>query len=98
MNEVISVDIPNVAKFQWINLDYYCIEKICMEIVSRENVCLIMAIARGTYPDAMEEIVFNLDDGACSDVIAADDGYFCSCIIRNSYYHYNAGDHERGTP
>ena len=30
-------------------------------------------IARGTYPDAMEEIVFNLDDGACSDVIAADD-------------------------
>ena len=42
MNEVISVDIPNVAKFQWINLDYYCIEKICMEIVSRENVCLIM--------------------------------------------------------
>lgn len=42
MNEVISVDIPNVAKFQWINLDYYCIEKICMEIVSREKVCLIM--------------------------------------------------------
>ena len=36
-------------------------------------------IARGTYPDAMEEIVFNLDDGACSDVIAADDGYY---IIR----------------
>lgn len=33
-------------------------------------------IARGTYPDAMEEIVFNLDDGACSDVIAADDGYY----------------------
>lgn len=42
MNEVISVDIPNVVKFQWINLDYYCIEKICMEIVSRENVCFIM--------------------------------------------------------
>lgn len=36
-------------------------------------------IARGTYPDAMEEIVFNLDDGACSDVIVADDGYY---IIR----------------
>ena len=36
-------------------------------------------IARGTYPDEMEEIVFNLDDGACSDVIAADDGYY---IIR----------------
>ena len=36
-------------------------------------------IARGVYPQDMEEIVFNLDDGACSDVIAADDGYY---IIR----------------
>ena len=45
MNEVISVDIPNVAKFQWINLDYYCIEKICMEIVSREDACIIEAHA-----------------------------------------------------
>lgn len=36
-------------------------------------------IARGVYPQDMEEIVFNLDDGACSDVIVADDGYY---IIR----------------
>ena len=36
-------------------------------------------IARGVYPQDMEEIVFNLDEGECSDVIAADNGYY---IIR----------------
>ena len=62
-DEEISDDEARVVRVQQI----YVKEKEALRAV-QEN-----------YPDAIEEIVFNLDDGACSDVIAADDGYY---IIR----------------
>ena len=38
-------------------------------------------IARGDYPQAVENIAFNLDNNACSDMIEAEDGfYFIKCL------------------
>jgi foldase protein PrsA len=40
-------------------------------------------VARGDYPQEVENIVFNLDDGEVSEQIDADDGYyFIRCISR----------------
>lgn len=33
-------------------------------------------VARGIYPETMEEVVFNLDDGECSDTIVTEEGYY----------------------
>lgn len=33
-------------------------------------------VARGEYPEAVEEIAFNLDDGECSPMIEAEDSYY----------------------
>lgn len=38
-------------------------------------------VARGEYPKAVEDIAFNLDNDACSDMIEADGGYyFIKCL------------------
>jgi foldase protein PrsA len=40
-------------------------------------------VARGDYPQVVENVAFNLDDGACSERIDTDDGYyFIKCISR----------------
>ncbi len=38
-------------------------------------------VARGEYPEAVEEIAFNLDDGECSSMIEAEDSYYFICCL-----------------
>lgn len=40
-----------------------------------------ITVARGDYPQTVENIAFNLDNDACSDMIEAEDGYyFIKCL------------------
>ena len=71
MNEVISVDIPNVAKFQWINLDYYCIEKICMEIVAKQKQA--ESEARISEQNSEEVKIEDIFSEVCSEKYVDDD-------------------------
>lgn len=49
----------------------------------RQDGDIEMVVSRGDYPQEVENIAFNLDDGECSEMIAVSEGfYFIKCLSK----------------
>jgi foldase protein PrsA len=95
VNEEVSDDEARVIRLQQIFLtDPDIAQMVAKKLEDGEDFASVAAaynrgstvevtVARGDYPQEVEDVAFNLDEGACSSMIETDNGYyFVKCLSR----------------
>jgi foldase protein PrsA len=95
VNEEVSDDEARVVRLQQIYVtDADIAQTVAQKLANGEDFASVAAaynrttsveviVARGDYPEEVEDVAFNLDDGAISAMIETDNGYyFVKCLNR----------------